>query len=170
MSLASSIKNLDDCADVFVCQSLAHGGRYQVDVGQGIGNRDIYLVGGIGDVFEHFTYGSDGRLRREILFNDLFCLDGEDIVSQWDFLNAFFSMVREYDPDCFIGWNLIGFDLNWLSRKCTDLGIKFDIGTDRPADVLKPGQNFNQWITRIPARAALDRINMARSAYVKVDD
>ena len=87
-----------------------------------------------------------------------------------DLLNAFFSIVHKYDPDFFIGWNLIGFDLSWLSRKCTALGIRFDIGTDGPADMLKPGQNFNQWIARIPGRAALDGINMARSAYVKVDD
>ena len=85
-------------------------------------------------------------------------------------LEAFFSVVREYDPDCFIGWNLIGFDLSWLSRKCTALGIRFDIGTDGPAEMLEPRQNFNQWIARIPGRAALDGINMTRSAYVKVDD
>jgi DNA polymerase-2 len=36
---------------------------------------------------------------------------------------AFFRIVREYDPDAFIGWNLIGFDLQWLSRKCKALGI-----------------------------------------------
>ena len=35
---------------------------------------------------------------------------------------------------------------------------------------MEPGQNFNQWIARIPGRAALDGINMVRSAYVKADD
>ena len=87
-----------------------------------------------------------------------------------DLLEAFFSVVKQYDPDFFIGWNLIGFDLRWLFHKCAALGIKFDIGTDGPAEMLEPRQNFNQWIARIPGRAALDGINMARSAYVKVDD
>jgi len=90
--------------------------------------------------------------------------------SERDLLNAFFSIVQKYDPDVFIGWNLIGFDLSWLSRKCKALGIGFDIGTDGPANLMEPGQNFNQWIARIPGRAALDGINMARSAYVKADD
>jgi len=90
--------------------------------------------------------------------------------SERGLLEAFFSIVREYDPDLFVGWNLIGFDLRWLSRKCTALGIRFDIGTDGPAEMLEPRQNFNQWIARIPGRAALDGINMARSAYVKIDD
>ena len=90
--------------------------------------------------------------------------------NEQELLSAFFRMVREYDPDTFIGWNLIGFDLQWLARKCTALGIKFDIGTDGPAELLAPGTLFNQWTARIPGRAALDGINMVRSAYVKAED
>jgi DNA polymerase-2 len=87
-----------------------------------------------------------------------------------ELLIAFFRLVREYDPDAFIGWNLIGFDLQWLARKCQALNIKFDIGTDGPADLLAPGTLFNQWTARIPGRAALDGINMARSAFLQTED
>ncbi len=87
-----------------------------------------------------------------------------------ELLFAFFRIVREYDPDTLIGWNLIGFDLQWLSRKCTALGIKFDIGTDGFAELLAPGTLFNQWTARIPGRAALDGINMVRSAYIQTED
>ena len=52
--------------------------------------------------------------------------------SEQELLIAFFRLVRRYDPDAFVGWNLIGFDLQWLWRKCSALGIKFDIGTDGP--------------------------------------
>jgi DNA polymerase elongation subunit (family B) len=38
--------------------------------------------------------------------------------NEQELLLAFFRIVREHDPDAFIGWNLIGFDLQWLSRKC----------------------------------------------------
>ena len=85
-------------------------------------------------------------------------------------LKAFFSIVQQYDPDVFIGWNLIGFDLQWLYRKCISLRIGFDIGTERPSEMLAPGKNFKQWIARIPGRAAVDGIPMIRSAFVKVDD
>jgi len=90
--------------------------------------------------------------------------------SEQDLLSAFFALVREYDPDMFIGWNLISFDLQWLARKCQALNIKFDIGTDGPADLLAPGTLFNQWTARIPGRAALDGINMARSAFLQTED
>jgi len=94
----------------------------------------------------------------------------QSFKSEQELLESFFSIIHKYDPDVFIGWNLIGFDLRWLSQKCKSLGIGFDIGTDGPANLMEPGQNFNQWIARIPGRAALDGINMARSAYVKADD
>jgi len=84
-------------------------------------------------------------------------------------LLSFFNMVREYDPDALIGWNLIGFDLQWLAQKCQKLGIKFDIGTEGPAEILSPGKTTNQWIARIPGRAALDGITMLRSAYVQTE-
>ncbi|MCP4629523.1 MAG: hypothetical protein GY850_39370 [bacterium] len=90
--------------------------------------------------------------------------------NEQDLLLAFFRIVREYDPDAFIGWSLISFDLQWLSRKCKALGMKFDIGFDGPADLLAPGNLFNQWTARIPGRAALDGINMVRSAYVQTED
>jgi DNA polymerase-2 len=90
--------------------------------------------------------------------------------TEQDLLAAFFRMVQEYDPDAFIGWNLIGFDLQWLARKCTALGIKFDIGTDGPAELLAPGTYFNLWTARIPGRASLDGINMVRSAYIQTED
>jgi len=90
--------------------------------------------------------------------------------SERDLMTAFFHIVREYDPDTFIGWNLIGFDLQWLARKCQALNIKFDIGTDGPADLLAPATLSNQWTARIPGRAALDGINMVRSAYLQTED
>jgi DNA polymerase II len=87
-----------------------------------------------------------------------------------ELLASFFHMVRAYDPDAFIGWNLIGFDLKWLSQKCAALEISFDIGTDGPAELLNPGSYFNQWVARIPGRAAMDGIPMVRSAFLKTED
>jgi len=89
--------------------------------------------------------------------------------SEKELLLSFFDMVRQYDPDALIGWNLIGFDLQWLARKCKRLGIKFDIGIEGNAEILSPGNVTNQWIARIPGRAALDGITMLRSAYVQTE-
>jgi DNA polymerase II len=86
-----------------------------------------------------------------------------------ELLLSFFNRVREYDPDALIGWNLIGFDLQWLARKCQLLGIRFDIGCDGLAQILSPGKLYNQWSARIPGMAALDGITVLRSAYVQTE-
>ena len=116
-------------------------------------------------------YGED---LEEILVVDPDKQNGEkeyqSFQNETSLLKAFFSIVQQYDPDVFIGWNLIGFDLQWLYRKCISLRTGFDIGTDGPSEMLAPGKNFNQWIARIPGRAAVDGIPMIRSAFVKVDD
>jgi len=85
-------------------------------------------------------------------------------------LKALFFHVQQYDPDVFIGWNLIGFDLRWLYRKCNMLNLSFDMGNHGPTEMLPPGKKQSQWVARIPGRAAIDGIPMIRSAYVKVDD
>ena len=87
-----------------------------------------------------------------------------------ELLKAFFQGVRTYDPDVLIGWNVVGFDLRWLWRKCLSLGITLDIGTDGPAEMLEPGKLYNQWVARIPGRAVLDGIQMARMAFVRTED
>lgn len=123
------------------------------------------------DLYSIALYGED---LEEILVVDPDNENGEEeyqgFQNETSLLKAFFSIVQQYDPDIFIGWNLIGFDLQWLFRKCISLRIGFDIGTDGPSEMLAPGKNFNQWIARIPGRAAVDGIPMIRSAFVKVDD
>ena len=122
----------------------------------------LYSIALYGDGFEEILVVDPNNENGEKKYR---CFKNETSL-----LKAFFAIVGRYDPDVFIGWNLIGFDLQWLYRKCVALSIGFDIGTDGSAEMLEPGRNFNQWIARIPGRAALDGIPMIRSAYVKVDD
>jgi len=94
----------------------------------------------------------------------------QSYCSEKELLEALFAIVRQYDPDVFIGWDLLSFDLRVLSEKCEVLGIEFDIGTTGPAKMLKPWHKFGQWIAQIPGRAALVGMNMARDAYINVED
>ena len=123
---------------------------------------DLYSIAVYGkDLQAVLMIDPDGTGRRD---------DYRAFRSEPHLLSAFFAMVREYDPDVFIGWNLVGFDLQWLWRKCTALGMPFAVGTDGAADMLAPVGFFNQWTARIPGRAALDGINMVRSAFVQTED
>jgi len=86
-----------------------------------------------------------------------------------DALTAFFEWIRKNDPDVIIGWNVIGFDLNFLQWKCKQLKISFDLGRSNPfeqqANILAPQQNGHMYLARIPGRVVLDGISCLRGAF-----
>lgn len=43
-------------------------------------------------------------------------------------VRAFLDDVARLDPDILLGWNVVGFDLRFLDRKCASLGIPFTLG------------------------------------------
>ena len=83
-------------------------------------------------------------------------------------LRAFFAAVKEYEPDALIGWNVVGFDLVRLHRRCSELGIPFDLGVTGHGDMIQPASG--RVFSRLPGIAVLDGIDMLRSAFVILDD
>jgi DNA polymerase-2 len=43
-------------------------------------------------------------------------------------LRSFLEDVARLDPDLLLGWNVVGFDLRFLDRKCSSLGIPLALG------------------------------------------
>ena len=85
-------------------------------------------------------------------------------------LKALFEEVRKFDPDVFIGWSVIGFDLQWLQKKCQALRMSLDLGVDGPAEIVEPQGRSGNWAARIPGRATLDGIAMLRAAFITLED
>ena len=80
-------------------------------------------------------------------------------------LEDFFKTLHALDPDVLIGWNVVNFDLDFLYRKCQQLGIAFAFG--RGADesvVMQPGSSQIR-IARTPGRAILDGVELLRAAF-----
>ena len=85
-------------------------------------------------------------------------------------LEAFFSWLRCADPDIVIGWNVVNFDLDFLERKCRDLGVTFAMGRggDR-ATILPHGGSGGTRVARLPGRVVLDGIEALRAAFWAFD-
>ena len=84
-------------------------------------------------------------------------------------LQEFFQWMKTHDPDVIIGWNVIAFDLEFLQRKCKQLGITFALGRgdsrQQNAAILVPQQSGHMHIARIPGRFVLDGITSLRGAF-----
>ena len=81
-------------------------------------------------------------------------------------LSRLFAWFAEHDPDLILGWNVVGFDLDFLARRCRRLGVAFDIarGGERSA-ILQPGSASGTYVARIPGRVVLDGIDTLRTAF-----
>lgn len=82
-------------------------------------------------------------------------------------MEGFFALLHQVDPDVIVGWNIVGFDLDFIARKCEALGMTFDLGRGSDAcAVLKVGSGVSPIkIARVPGRAVLDGVEMLRSAF-----
>ena len=67
-------------------------------------------------------------------------------------LEGFFKRLHEIDPDIIVGWNVIGFDLDFIARKCEQLNVPLDLGRGGDASaVLQIGNGASPVkIARVP--------------------
>lgn len=86
-------------------------------------------------------------------------------------LEAFLAWIAWHDPDVIIGWNVIGFDLDYLEKRCRQSGLNFEIGRNKEVATVLPSRNPGQLpVARIPGRVALDGVETLRSAFWGFDD
>ena len=90
----------------------------------------------------------------------------ESFPSESALLSRLFAWFAEHDPDLILGWNVVGFDLDFIARRCRRLGVGFDIarGGERSA-ILQPGSASGTYVARIPGRVVLDGIDTLRTAF-----
>ena len=90
----------------------------------------------------------------------------ESFPNEGALLSRLFAWFAEHDPDLVLGWNVVGFDLDFIARRCRRLRMGFDIarGGERSA-ILQPGSASGTHVARIPGRVVLDGIDTLRTAF-----
>ncbi len=90
---------------------------------------------------------------------------GRDVPDEAALLGAFLEHVTAVDPDILAGWNVVEFDLSYLERKATALGVPFSLGRGgERATVLAPRNDHQPHVAKVPGRVVLDGIATLRSA------
>jgi len=78
-------------------------------------------------------------------------------------IQAFVATVKLYDPDIFIGWNVIGFDFRVLAARAKAQRIPLYLGRDRqPMQLHESGQG--KLFVRMAGRIVLDGIDTLKGA------
>ena len=88
--------------------------------------------------------------------------------SESECLEKFKSEILKLDPDIITGWNLIDFDLKFLSNLFKKNKISFDIGrTNREASLRIESGFFRSSSANVPGRQVLDALNLIRDPFIK---
>lgn len=78
-------------------------------------------------------------------------------------LQAFVRQVTQYDPDIFIGWNVVGFDFRVLSERAGKLKVPLRLGRDEQS--LRVVQSeLGKWYVRLEGRLVIDGIDTLKGA------
>lgn len=81
-----------------------------------------------------------------------------------ELLRAFFAWFREADPDLILGWNVVGFDLDFLQRKCQEHNVPFGFGRGGDRSAILSGTGRQSALARIPGRVVMDGPDTLRAA------
>ncbi|MFC6669377.1 DNA polymerase II [Marinobacterium aestuariivivens] len=99
----------------------------------------------------------------------LLCGQGENrdwlefVADEKALLQRFLEEVEAFDPDIFIGWNVIDFDVRVLEQRARALGLKLRLGRDtEPAQLVRSGQGKS--FVRLGGRLVIDGIDTLRGA------
>ncbi len=80
-----------------------------------------------------------------------------------DLLEAFIREFRVLDPDIIIGWHIIGFDFEFLARRCEKLNVQFNLGRNNSKPFIK--NNSRNWSCSINGRVVIDGPPTLRGAF-----
>ena len=79
-------------------------------------------------------------------------------------LRAFSAWVQDYDPDIFIGWNVINFDFHFLANKYQQHRIPFNLGRNNSAGRWRKSNDGQQHFITLPGRLVIDGIDSLKAA------
>jgi DNA polymerase II len=77
-------------------------------------------------------------------------------------LLAFMRFVRLHNPNIIIGWNVIGFDMAFIDRRCRALGLKPQFGVSGESWSLRTSEKEGKYFVTIPGRVVLDGIALLK--------
>lgn len=83
-----------------------------------------------------------------------------------EILISFFDYLNNWDPDIITGWHVIGFDFEFIEKKCQKYGLDFNVGRSNQYSRIKRNQTGSFHLST-EGRIILDGPPLLRSAFYK---
>jgi len=84
--------------------------------------------------------------------------------SEKDLINYFIDVIREYDPDVISGYNIVGFDFEYLKNRMELNHIRAMIGRNKTSMFIRKGFNNDNMVS-IFGRVIIDLLPLMRKNY-----
>lgn len=150
-----------DAPDISPCELEPNLSTASIDIETGAWNGQLYSIGA--DL-------RAGNFRRGMVFMVGAGKDSPELTYLPDeraVLEGFLAWFAQADPDLVIGWNLIGFDLAFLERKASSLGLPLSLG--RAGEPMRPLSGRSS-TGLVPGRVVIDVPIALRRSFYSFDD
>jgi DNA polymerase-2 len=108
---------------------------------------------------------------RVILVHQQIYVNAEPAHSEKAAIRRFLEYLHILDPDVITGWNVVDFDLAFLSRAARRHGIHFAIGrNDDEFDLRKDASFTRESRAVVFGRQVLDGLSLMRGAFIRLED
>lgn len=132
-----------------------------LDIETGVRSHELYSIA------VHLT-GPEFEDKKIFMFSKEPQISQDEYLEFFDsekaLLKAFLKWFQEVDPDILLGWNIVGFDLAYLEKKCADFGLRFELGRGRRVCAVKKRSSGGLYAS-LPGRAIFDGPVALRSSF-----
>lgn len=134
-----------------------------LDIETAIDSLELYSIG-------LYMVTSAGIERRVFMRGEHSALDYVTMCdSEASLLQLFYQWLNDFDPDIYIGWNVINFDLWYLQRVADKLGMPLRLGRGGRSPHWRELEDGQRRVIQIPGRAVLDGIDVLRTATYRFE-
>ncbi|MFT2111472.1 DNA polymerase II [Marinomonas sp. 2405UD68-3] len=126
---------------------------WSLDIETSVTNNKLLSIGVVSDELVAVFVVS------EVSISDERCFFFDDEKS---LLLAFMRFIRLHNPNIIIGWNVIGFDMAFINRRCYSLGLKPQFGSNGEVWSMRTSEKEGKYFLTVPGRVVLDGIALLK--------
>lgn len=137
-----------------------------IDIETGVKSDEIYAIGLYNENIKTVLLFDKKQKVSSSVKKDFAWGESISYPSEKELLLAFADFIEQENPHAFIGWNVVGFDFNFILRKFRsyDIEPRWGIGSESVV-AFKADKSRNNYIIKIPGRVIIEGMDLVRNNF-----